>query len=161
MAERTQHLGVRHDEIGCLDLNRDRYSIATTPVHKIVEDSAQRRNQVLINFMGDQFYGIRFGIAGGKRLQSCTAENASAGGGIKDTKPRSAGCDSRGHKISHRNRREIKTMGFTVLVGLAFDVPGADAVGIDSGSFSLPGSRYCGATCLGGRPNRLHNDTGG
>ena len=36
-------------------------------------------------------------------------------------------------------------MRFAVLVGLAFDIPRTDAVGIDSGSFSLPGSRYFGA----------------
>ena len=128
LAERMQHLGVRHDEIGCLNPNSNCHSIIMAPVRKIVEGGPQRRNQALINFVGDQFDGVWFGIMGDKRLQGCTAENAGAGGGIKESKPRSTGCDFRGHKISHKNRREIKTMRFAVLVGLAFDVPLTDTI---------------------------------
>ena len=54
------------------------------PVGQMVEDSPERREQVPVDFVGNQLDDPGLDVAGGKVLDGRTAENAGPGSRVQD-----------------------------------------------------------------------------
>ena len=124
----------------------------------MVEDGPQRRQQILVDLVGDQLDDTGLRPPGDECLHRGTAENADARGGIEDLGLLRLAPNSPGHEISDWRRREKETVVLPLPIGFLSDAPFADAVGIGRGGFCRAGSGH-GPVRLRGRGRRVLSET--
>ena len=139
---RMQNPGVGQYEVRGLQAHGEHYAATTAPVGEVVENRSQRRDQVSIDLMGDQFDGVRLRVPGNQGLHGRATENAGPGGGVEDPEVSPARLDSPGHELGNGNRCKKEAVLLAVSIGLACGVPFTDVVGVDHRSLALAWSRY-------------------
>ena len=139
---RMQHPGIRQDEVSGLDTNDERYAASPAPVGEAVENRPQRRDQLLVDFMGDQFDDARLRPSRNQRLHGRATENAGPGRRVEDPELPSLRPDPSRHEVGGADRRQEEAVLLAMPVGLACGIPFADAVGIDRRSFAFARSRH-------------------
>ena len=151
---RPHRIGVRQDEVRRFNTHTDGCSVPfPAPSGEMVEHGPERRDQVTVDLVGNQLDCVGFRPPRYERFHGRAAENARAGGGIKN--PNLSPC-RRGpgtHEVGGLYRREKKSVYLALPVGRLASVPFANAIGIACWALTFQGARHGGAQRA--RSNRL------
>ena len=130
---RLKYAAVGHNEVGSFNPSGQHDSARTTPLVQEVQYSCQQGDQILIDFVRDEFDPVRLRVVCHQPLDGRATENPCSGSRVEYPKSAPIGIDKTSHELGGMYRCEKEAVFFAVPRTALRDVPLANSVGKGSG----------------------------